>query len=112
MPPQTKKDQNQNDEPQVPLTEASPDVQVADKSGLTEGEVHALRKDAGFDQLPGHEPHVLAWEASAAGQEFVKGEKDRNKEAEEGAKSAHDVLDKDDQTEAEKKYREVTSKKK
>lgn len=92
------------------VTEQSPDVQAASKSKDIdgEGELRALRQDAGLNQLPGHGAHILSWEASEQGKEFLKGEKDRNKEAEEGAKKAHDGLDKDnDLSEPEKKYREA-----
>lgn len=45
--------------------------------GLSEGEVKALRDDAGLNQLAGHGGDLLAWEKSPAGKEFKDGEKDR-----------------------------------
>lgn len=86
----------------------STDSQVAAKAGLSEGEVKALRDDAGLNGLAGHGANLAAWEATEAGKEFVKGEKDRNKEAEEGAKAATKDLDDNGRSEAEKKYFEAT----
>ena len=88
----------------------TPDVQVAAKAGLSEGDVKALRDDAGLNRLPGHSATVGAWAASEQGKEFAKGEKDRNKAAEDGAKAAHESLNKDGLSEADRKYTEAVGK--
>lgn len=89
---------------------SSADSVVADKAGLTEGEVKALRYEAGLNQLAGNEANTLSWESSPAGQEFLKGEKDRQKEAKDEAAAYNKATNKDGLTEAEAKYAEVTSK--
>lgn len=88
----------------------SADVQAADAAGVSEGEVKALRSDAGLNQGAGHEANIGAWEASADGQAFLDTEGDRNDEAEKGAEAAAEPLDDDGQSEAEKKYAETVGK--
>ena len=85
----------------------SPEVQAADAADLSEGDLHALRDDAGFNALPGHSASLPAWESSAQGKEFLKGEKERTKAAEEAAKAAHESLTDEGLSEAEKKYVET-----
>lgn len=77
------------------------DATVAEAAGITEGELKALRSDAGLNQSAGHEANVLAWEASPAGQQFLAQEKERqeqvkreNKEAEESAKQVDEATEK------------------
>ena len=96
--------------PVTPLESSSPDVQVAAKNNISEGEVKQLRFEAGMNQLPGHQANLSAWEASEDGKAFIKTAKDRDKEAEAGAKAAHADLDKDGVSEAEKRYFEATDK--
>jgi hypothetical protein len=80
------------------------DTAVADAAGLSEGEVKALRDNAGLNQLAGNEANTLAWESTPAGQEFLKGEnKDEAKEYEESR-------EKDSLSPAEVKYREAVDK--
>lgn len=88
---------------------ASPDVQAAERGGISEGELHALRDDAGVNLSAGHGANLATWETSEAGKEWIKGAKDRDKEAKEGAERAHADVDKDGKTEADKKYEEVVS---
>lgn len=89
---------------------ASTDSAAGAKAGLSEGEVKALRDDAGMNALPGSEPNVLAWEQTDAGKQFLKEEKERVKKDEAAAKATAESLTKDGYTEAEKKYREALSK--
>lgn len=87
------------------------DVQAADAAGISEGEVKALRADAGLNELAGHQANITVWANSDAGKQFLADEKDRVKESEESAKKAHAPLDTDkDLSEAEKKYVETVSK--
>jgi hypothetical protein len=92
------------------VTTPSTDAQAAAKAGVTEGEVKALRDDAGLNTLPGHEANVLAWEVSEDGKKFVKESKEAAKQAEADAKKTRESLDKDGLSEPEKKYREALSK--
>lgn len=93
-----------------PAAFASDDARVGEASGLSEGEVKALRHDAGLNQSAGHTATVGAWEASPAGQEFLKGEKDRVKKYEAEAKEYDAQTNKDGLTEAEAKYAEAVNK--
>lgn len=88
----------------------SADSAVGEASGLSEGEVKALRDDAGLNQLAGNEANTLAWETTPAGKEFLKGEKDRVKKYKEEAKAYDEATNKDGLTEAEAKYREAVDK--
>lgn len=89
---------------------SSSDVQAAESAGITEGEFKALRDDAGVNQSAGSEAHVKAWEASAAGKEFVKAEGDRQKAIKDEAKTIDEQTNKDGLDEGAAKYVEVTSK--
>lgn len=93
-----------------PNTFASADVQVANAAGLSEGEVKALRDDAGVNQLPGNEANTLSWQATAAGKEYLDGEKDRQKKYKDEAKAYDEQTNKDGLTEAEAKYKEAVDK--
>ena len=86
----------------------SPDVQAADKAGVSEGDIKALRDESGLNQSAGHEANVAAWEASDEGKAFLATEKDRNKEAKAGAKEAADSAK--EQSESEKAYTEAVGK--
>lgn len=88
----------------------TPDTQVAEKAGITEGEVKRLRNEAGLNQLAGNEANTSAWEASPEGQEYLKGEKDRQKKYEDEAKKYDEQTDKDGLTKAEAEYKEVVDK--
>lgn len=57
------------------------DTFIADAAGLTEGEVRALRDNAGLNKLAGHQANVQAWEASPAGQAWLADESEREKQA-------------------------------
>lgn len=83
---------------------------VTEDTGLAEGDFNALRADAGMSQLPGHSGNLAQWEASEAGKEFLEGEDDNVKEAEEGAEKAHEGLDEEGRTEAEAKFFEAVDK--
>lgn len=89
---------------------ATADTAVAEAAGITEGEVKALRDDAGVNQLAGNEANTLSWESTPAGQEFLKGEKDRVKKYEDEAKAYEKSTDKGGLTEAEAKYKEAVDK--
>lgn len=89
----------------------SDEVQAADKAGLSEGELKALRDDAGMNQLPGNEANTLTWEQSEAGKAFVKEANAQAKKDAEAAKETHKDL-KDDFSPAEQKYREALGVKK
>lgn len=96
----------------TPSSEAyqSADLAVAEAAGISEGDVKALRDDAGLNQSAGHESDIHAWAITEAGKEFAKGEKDRVKEAEAEAKSYSDYLNKDGLNKAEAAYAEAVSK--
>ena len=85
----------------------TPDVEAAERADVSEGDIKALRDDAGLVRLPGNEGNVKVWEASEAGKAFLKGEAERVKQAEAAAKAAHADLDKDGLSEADKKYEET-----
>lgn len=89
---------------------ASAEVQVAEQQGISEGEVKALRDDAGLDQSAGHEANVHAWESSASGQQFLKDEGKRQKAIKEEAKTVDEQTDKDGLDPAAAKYIEVVTK--
>lgn len=102
--------QNEREQREAQAATPSDEVQVAVANDISEGEVKALRSDAGLDQLAGHEANVHAWEASAAGKEFLKGEKDRQKAIAEEAKARQAATNKDGLTESEAKYVEAINK--
>ena len=104
---ETKKDEKPEQTSGNADATASQDAQVAAKAGISEGEVKALRDDAGLNQLPGSEANVLAWEQTEDGQKFIKDSKKAAKDAEESAKKTRESVDKDGLTEADKKYREA-----
>jgi hypothetical protein len=89
---------------------SSAETQVAAALGVSEGEVKALRYEAGLDQLAGHEANVHAWEASAQGQEFLKTEKDREKAQKDEDKATDEQTDKDGLDEGAAKYQEALAK--
>lgn len=106
-----RKDTNTSND-NAPVTDVavdSPDVQAAAAAGISEGEVKALRDDAGVNFSAGHQANIQTWEASEQGQEFLKAQKERNKEAEEGVKKAHADLDKEGLSEADKKFAETVA---
>ena len=73
----------------------SADVQNAADLGVSEGDIKALRDNAGLNQSAGHEANVHAWESSAAGKAFKDGEKDRQKALKDEAKSISEQTDDD-----------------
>lgn len=85
-------------------TATSPDVVLAEKAGISEGEVKALRDNAGVNQLAGHEANIHAWSLTPEAKKFIDGEKDRNEAAQkqaeaenaedEGAKALNEALGK------------------
>lgn len=81
------------------------DSQVAE--GLPEGEVRALRADAGLDQSAGHEANVHAWEQSPAGQAFLAEEGDRQKAIKEEGKTLQALTNDDNLDEGAAKYVEA-----
>lgn len=86
------------------------DTALAKAAGITEGEVKALRDDAGLNQSAGHESDIHAWAASPAGKAFKDGEDDRKKAAKDEEKAYKDSLNKDGLDEAAVKYREAVDK--
>jgi hypothetical protein len=82
--PKNKKTDDKDDDTPAPATG---DAAVAEKANITEGELHALRDNAGVDQLPGHEANVLAYELSPEGKQFIKDEKERNEAAQKQAEA-------------------------
>lgn len=93
-----------------PEATASADVTVAAAAGISEGDVKALRDDAGLNQSAGHSSDIHAWAITPAGKEFAKGEKDRQAKAKEEEKSYSEALNKDGVNEAEAKYIEAVNK--
>jgi hypothetical protein len=93
-----------------PSATASADVYVAEKAGLSEGDIKALRDDAGLNQSAGHDMDIHSWEATPAGQEFVKGERDRVKATEAEAKAFDAQTNKDGLNEFEAKYADAVKK--
>lgn len=93
-----------------PAATDTADTATARAAGISEGDVKALRDDAGLNQLPGHEANVHAWENSPAGKAWLKGEKDREKAAKNEAKQYEEQVNDDGLSEADAKYREVVSK--
>jgi hypothetical protein len=90
---------------------ASADLNVAEGAGISEGDVKALRDEAGLNQSAGHEMDIHAWATTEAGKQFAKSEKDRQKAAEDEEKSYKDALSGDDNLNAaEKAYREAVDK--
>jgi flagellar biosynthesis/type III secretory pathway protein FliH len=78
MPRNDNENDRRNDsDDDAPTSIGNQDTQVAEAAGLTEGDVKALRSDAGLNQLPGHESNVQAWEASVEGQQWLADEKQR-----------------------------------
>ena len=75
--------------------QTSADVQNAADLGVSEGDIKALRDNAGLNQSAGHEANVHAWESSAAGKAFKDGEKDRQKALKDEAKTVDEQTDKD-----------------
>jgi colicin import membrane protein len=104
----TEKDKAQQAE--ANRADPSAEVQAAEEAEMTEGEVKALRADAGLDQLAGHEANVHAWEQSEAGQRFLEGEDDRLKQYEEEEKAYAEQTDDDGLNEAEARYFEAVNK--
>ena len=86
---------------------ASSDLALAEKAGVSEGEVKALRDDAGLNQHAGHEADLHAWSLTEAGKKFAKDAGDREKAEKEAAKKQSEHLNKDGLTKAEAKYREA-----
>jgi hypothetical protein len=107
-----KQDEGQKTNPGTPDAESTDtaDTAAAKAAGLTEGDIKALRDDAGLNQTAGHTGDILQWEQSPAGEEFKKGEKDRQKAAKEEEKRYSEQFNKDGLTEAEAKYVEVVNK--
>lgn len=89
---------------------ATADTALAEAAGISEGDVKALRDDAGLDQMAGHEGDIHAWAISPAGKAWAEGEKDREKAAKDEAKAYDEQFEKDDLREAEAKYKEAVSK--
>jgi hypothetical protein len=102
------KDKDTN--PGTPDVEPSADVQLAEKAGITEGEVKALRDEAGLNQSAGHNMDIHAYAVSAQGKEYAEGEKDRQEAYKAEEKAAKDALDKDGLNEFEAKYMEAVDK--
>jgi hypothetical protein len=88
----------------------SAEVQVAGALGISEGEVKALRDDAGLDLLAGHEANVHAYEASAVGQEWLKGAKEREKAEQDEAKRIDALTNDDGVDPGAEKYQEALEK--
>lgn len=83
------------------------DSEVAVTTGLTEGEIKALRDEAGLNQSAGHTPNLLAWEATQAGQDFLSSEKQRQTAVKEEAKRLQSATNDDGLDPAAAKYVEV-----
>lgn len=112
MAANTKSDDEKTN-PGTPSAEAtaSADVAVANAAGITEGEVKALRDDAGVNQSAGHESDIHAWAVSEAGKKFAKETaKENEKAVKEEEKRYKDSLSKDGLDEAAVKYREAVDK--
>lgn len=92
-----------------PATDTA-ETQMGEAVGLTEGEVKALRHDAGLNQLAGNQANTLAWAASREGREFAKTAKEREKAAKEEEKAYKAQFDSDGLTESEKAYIEASKK--
>lgn len=107
--PEAQKSSGTETNPGTPDTEAygSSDGALAEAAGITEGEVHALRDDAGLNQLAGHDADVHAWSLTEAGKKFSKEEADRKKAAKTEEKAYSEQTDKNGRTEAEAKYAEA-----
>lgn len=86
---------------------ASGDLAVAENAGITEGEVKALRDDAGLNRLAGHEADIHAYSLTPEGKEYLSKEKERQAAAKEEAKKYDAQFDRNGLTEAEAKYREA-----
>lgn len=89
---------------------ASADVQAAEAAGITEGEIKALRDDAGVNQSAGHESDIHAWAQSTAGKAFKDSEKERKDAAKAEEKAYGEALNKAGLDEAAAKYREAVDK--
>lgn len=100
-----KKDDDKN--PGTAEVAASADTALADKAGISEGEVKALRDDAGLNQSPGHEANVHAYALSPAGKEWAEGEKDRQKAYEAEEKRYAEEAKQSKVSDASAKYREA-----
>ena len=88
----------------------SGDDAAAERAGMSEGELRALRDDAGINLLPGHEGTVHQWENSPEGKEWLEGAKKRE-EAEKKATEAAEASATEVQ-EATDKYLDAVSGKK
>lgn len=86
---------------------ATADVQAAEAAGVSEGEIKALRDEAGVNQSAGHMADIHAWSQSEAGKAFKDSEKDRIKREKEVAKARSEATNKDGLTDAESKYIEA-----
>lgn len=107
-PSKTEGTRGREEQNTAPAYETS-DTQVAEEAGITEGEMHALRDDAGLNQLAGHDMDIHAWSESPQGKEWAEGEDDRVKKYEEEEKAYEEQFEKDGLREAEAKYAEVVN---
>lgn len=109
-PDEKKADEKTNPGTPSPEATESSDTSLAKNAGISEGDVHALRDDAGLNQLPGHESDIHAWSQSPAGKAYAEGEKDREKQYKAEEKAYKEQFSKDGLTEAEAKYKEAVEK--
>lgn len=86
------------------------DVHVARAAGISEGDVKALRDEAGLNQSAGHEMDLHAWASTEAGKQFAKEASEREKKEKEFEKSYSESFNKDGLNKAEVKYREAVEK--
>lgn len=87
----------------------SADEQAAEALGVGEGEIRALRDDAGVNQSAGF-AHTLTWEASEGGKAYLADEDKRQKAIKDEVKANKDATDDDGLNEAERKYVEALDK--
>lgn len=85
-PGKTEQGVEQTTEEKVQTARGATDAESGAAVDLSEGEIKALRSDAGLNQSAGHEANVHAWEVTQGGQEYLRGEKDRLKAIKDEAK--------------------------
>lgn len=106
----TPADEKTNSGTPAPESTDSADTALAAAAGISEGEVKALRDEAGLNQLAGHDMDIHAWQVSPAGKTWAEGEKDREKKYKDEEKSYKEQFEKDGLRPAEQKYAEAVSK--
>lgn len=113
QPKQTEKPKTDDNRPTGlvdPGVTDTAETSVAREVGLTEGDIKALRDDAGLNHLAGNEANTLTWAASPAGAAFREGEKDRVQAAKDEEKAYAKQADDNGLTKSEVKYKEAVEK--